>query len=171
MSVKVVTLDVREDLRQGREPFSRIMQTVAGLAADEMLCLLAPFEPRPLFPVLARQGFSHRSGRIANGDWEVWFERGAGAPASLPREAAVAAPSAAPVQNPGVVEVDARGLETPQPLVKILEAVATLPPTGRLRARTDRRPMHLYAQLAERGLVGETEEQSDGSYVTQIQHA
>ncbi len=171
MSVKVVTLDVREDLRQGREPFSRIMQTVAGLAADEMLRLLAPFEPRPLFPVLARQGFSHRTGRIANGDWEVWFERGVAAPAAPPSEVAVAAPSAAPAQNTGVVEVDARGLEPPQPLVRILEAVATLPPTGRLRARTDRRPMHLYAQLAERGLVGETEEQSDGSYVTQIHHA
>jgi TusA-related sulfurtransferase len=64
--------------------------------------------------------------------------------------------------------VDARGLEPPQPLVKILEALATLPEGARLRARTDRRPMHLYAQLEERGFVGESEEQEDGSFVTHV---
>jgi hypothetical protein len=37
-----------------------------------------------------------------------------------------------------------------------------------LRARTDRRPMHLYAQLEERGFVGETQEQTDGSFVTNV---
>jgi TusA-related sulfurtransferase len=67
-----------------------------------------------------------------------------------------------------VIEVDARGLEPPQPLVKILEALASLPQGARLRARTDRRPMHLYAQLEERGFVGESEEQKDGSFVTLI---
>jgi quercetin dioxygenase-like cupin family protein/uncharacterized protein (DUF2249 family) len=71
--------------------------------------------------------------------------------------------------NPGeAVEVDARGLEPPQPLVKILESLGTLTPGGRLRARTDRRPMHLYSQLEERGFTGETEEQPDGSFLTQI---
>ena len=66
------------------------------------------------------------------------------------------------------VEVDARGLEPPQPLVKILEAVAMLPEAARLRARTDRRPMHLYARLEELGFVGETKEESDGSFITHI---
>ncbi|HPU55354.1 MAG TPA: DUF2249 domain-containing protein, partial [Verrucomicrobiota bacterium] len=66
------------------------------------------------------------------------------------------------------VEVDARGLEPPQPLVTILEALATLPERAVLLARTDRRPMHLYAELEARGFVGRTEEQSDGSFVTHI---
>ena len=64
--------------------------------------------------------------------------------------------------------MDARGLEPPQPLVKILEALATLPAGAQLRARTDRRPMHLYAQLEERGFTGESEEQKDGSFVTHV---
>ena len=72
------------------------------------------------------------------------------------------------VMNEILILVDARGLEPPQPLVKILEALAGLPEGARLRARTDRRPMHLYAQLQERGFVGETEEQEDGSFVTHI---
>jgi len=79
--------------------------------------------------------------------------------ASCKRAAADAAP---------VVEVDARGLEPPQPLVKILESVAALPAGAELRACTDRRPMHLYAQLKERGFAAVTEEQPDGTFLTHI---
>jgi quercetin dioxygenase-like cupin family protein/uncharacterized protein (DUF2249 family) len=66
------------------------------------------------------------------------------------------------------VDVDARGLEPPQPMVKILEALSTLRTGQQLRARTDRRPMLLYPQVEERGFKAETEEQSDGSFITQI---
>jgi tRNA 2-thiouridine synthesizing protein A len=52
--------------------------------------------------------------------------------------------------------------------VKILEALATWPEGARLRALTDRRPMHLYAQLEERGFVAESQEQKDGSFVTHV---
>lgn len=66
------------------------------------------------------------------------------------------------------VTVDVRGLEPPQPLVRILETLATLPGDVALRAHTDRRPMHLYAQLELRGFAGESEEQTDGSFITHI---
>jgi uncharacterized protein (DUF2249 family) len=176
MSLKTVTLDVREDLRRGREPFSRIMQTVSGLKADEQLLLIAPFEPKPLFGVLAQHGFSHEATPTAAGDWEVLFTRGPGqtvppgessAPASQsPRSSAQSSGA-----TPAVVDVDARGLEPPQPLVKILEALASLPAGAVLRARTDLRPMHLYAQLKARGFTGQTQEQSDGSFLTTIRPA
>jgi hypothetical protein len=52
--------------------------------------------------------------------------------------------------------------------VKILEAVSALPPGASLCARTDRRPMHLYAKLEARGFFGETQEQPDGSCITHI---
>jgi TusA-related sulfurtransferase len=69
------------------------------------------------------------------------------------------------------VMLDARGLEPPQPLVVILEALESLPPGVPLRACTDRRPMHLYALLEQRGFTGETEEQHDGSFITTIRRA
>ncbi|MFN7141757.1 MAG: DUF2249 domain-containing protein, partial [Limisphaerales bacterium] len=65
-------------------------------------------------------------------------------------------------------DVDVRGLEPPQPMVAILEAVSSLSPGAELKARTDRRPLHLYPQLIERGYSGQTEELSDGSFVTYI---
>jgi uncharacterized protein (DUF2249 family) len=67
--------------------------------------------------------------------------------------------------------VDARGLEPPQPLVVILEALMRLPEGAELQARTDRRPMHLYGHLEERGFTGTTEEQPDGSFLTTIRRA
>ena len=167
MSENIVTLDVREDLRQGREPFSKIMNAVAQLQADEKLLLVAPFEPAPLFSVLGKQGFDHKSKQIQSGDWEVLFARQSGeAVAFVPQER----PScgAVKIEPTEIIEVDARGLEPPQPMVKILEALAVLPAGAELRAHTDRRPMHLYSQLEERGFAGETEEQNDGSFITTI---
>ena len=57
---RTVTLDVREDIKRGREPFSRIMQAVASLGAGDDLVIIAPFEPTPLYAILAQRGFSHR---------------------------------------------------------------------------------------------------------------
>ena len=73
--------------------------------------------------------------------------------------------------NESPVTLDARGLEPPQPLVVILEALAGLPEGAEMRACTDRRPMHLYALLEQRGFTGETEEQHDGSFITTIRRA
>jgi uncharacterized protein (DUF2249 family) len=167
MSHNVVTLDVREDLRQGREPFSKIMQTVAALQVNEELILIAPFQPTPLFGVLAAQGFSYRAQETPAGEWEVTFTRDGGATAPKPTKLP-AVPRRAPCGATPVLDVDARGLEPPQPLVKILEALATLPIGAQLRAQTDRRPMHLYTHLEERGFTGETEEQADGHFVTYV---
>lgn len=69
------------------------------------------------------------------------------------------------------VDVDARGLFPPQPLVVILEALSRLPEGAAVRARTDRRPLHLYPLLQQRGFIGESEEQHDGSFVTIIRRA
>jgi hypothetical protein len=37
------------------------MQTVAGLKENEQLRLIAPFEPAPLYAVLAQRGYAHQS--------------------------------------------------------------------------------------------------------------
>jgi len=66
------------------------------------------------------------------------------------------------------VELDARGLEAPQPMMKILEALVNLPAGSRFTARTDRRPVHLYPLLAERGFTNQSEELHDGSFITHI---
>jgi uncharacterized protein (DUF2249 family) len=169
MSANTITLDVREDLRAGREPFSKIMTAVSGLAATESLLIIAPFEPVPLFHVLGKQGFAYESKRTPAGDWQVLFSRNGVATVTASAGRVTAWDCGCETgKTTDIVDLDARGLEPPQPLVTILEALSTLPHGATLRARTDRRPMHLYAQLESRGFAGESEEQPDGSFITHI---
>lgn len=65
-------------------------------------------------------------------------------------------------------EVDARGLEPPEPMMRILAAVETLQPGATIRARTDRRPVHLHAELHARGVHYSSEQASDETWITTI---
>ena len=167
MNNNTVTLDVREDLRNGREPFTKIMSAAAALRQGGNLLIVAPFRPVPLFGVLKKLGFSHTAKPTQSGDWEVLFTRESDAPTlnPTPKQTHIPKTQVKPI------EVDARGLEPPQPLVKILEALTELPEGAELNARTDRRPVHLYAQLEQRGFTGETTEQPDGSFLTHVRRS
>ena len=170
MSNHIITLDVRDEIRQGGKPCGLITQAVASLKPNQSLRLIAPFEPVPLFDLLGSQGYGHRATPLPDGDWEVVFSRELPVEGPKPRAAEHAGCGCGDAIGEDPVEVDARGLEPPQPMVRILEALANLPDGAEVRARTDRRPMHLYAQLEARGFQGETKEQPDGSYVTHIRH-
>lgn len=142
------------------------MQAIGDLGPDEDLLLIAPFEPVPLISVLQKSGLGYESRQSKTGDWEVRFSR------SLPRQSVPAGPPpTAAENNVSGLNVDARGLEPPQPLVRILEALQSLSRGTVLRARTDRRPIHLFAQLESRGFNSVCAQQSDGSFITHIRHA
>lgn len=151
---KRVDLDVRDDIRRGEEPFARIMAAVKGLGRDQVLVLRAPFEPIPLYDVLGKRGFGHWTECRSGADWSVWFYR-------EPPPAGVAPKRAeAPAHEPahGTISIDVRGLEPPQPMVRVLELVESLEPGQRLEVLHDRRPLFLYPQLDAQGLLHETEE-------------
>ncbi len=65
--------------------------------------------------------------------------------------------------------MDVRGQEPPQPMMNIFAELEKLPPGGILRALTDRKPVHMLAELNARGFDHESTEQSDGSWVNVIQ--
>jgi uncharacterized protein (DUF2249 family) len=69
------------------------------------------------------------------------------------------------------IEVDARGLEPPEPLIRILGALENLTSGGTLRARTDREPCHLFEEAAQRGYRHECRAQPDGGWLTTLTHA
>jgi uncharacterized protein (DUF2249 family) len=150
----LVDLDVREELRAGREPFARIMGAVRDLAPGSVLRLRAIFEPAPLYGVLAKKGLSHFTERIASDDWRVWFFRDAGAPA------APSAPQSAITEGDDVVILDVRDLEPPEPMVRTFEALETLPRGKTLVQLNVRVPQFLLPKLDERGFSYEIHEQS-----------
>jgi uncharacterized protein (DUF2249 family) len=148
----LVHLDVREDIRRGQEPFARIIAAAKGLAPGEVLVLRAPFEPVPLYRALDRMGFGHWTERRAEDDWSVWFHR---AGAATARDTSRRA-------GDGPRTIDVRGLEPPEPMVRILEAVEGLRAGDAIEVLHERRPMFLYPQLDERGFSHETDESEPG---------
>ncbi|MBE3561383.1 MAG: DUF2249 domain-containing protein [Ktedonobacteraceae bacterium] len=70
------TLDVRPDLARGDEPFVRIMEAAEATRPGEILAVIAPFEPVPLYNVLAERGFTHETRKIAADEWIVHFQSG-----------------------------------------------------------------------------------------------
>lgn len=158
-SMSVVELDVREELSKGGEPFSRIMAAVANLGEREVLHLRAPFEPVPLFAVMQKRGFAHHTEQHADDDWSVWFYRENVAnefptAATKPAQPAIAAQgdvgdAIVPARNE--VWLDVTDMEPPEPLVRTLEALESLPQDSVLVQRNLRVPQFLLPILGERG--------------------
>lgn len=73
MQANIITLDVREEVRAGREPFPRIMEAIGRLRDGDSLRVIAPFEPRPLIGLLTAQGFDAEVTALTDGDFEVVF--------------------------------------------------------------------------------------------------
>lgn len=178
----VVEIDVREDLRSGNEPFSKIMAAVAALGESEVLRLRATFEPVPLFTVLGKRGFVHESEEHGADDWSVWFWRpspgGAGGtgpsssatttPAPV-AEPAMAGAASEPASEPATADalgegdgktlrLDVRGLNPPEPLMRTLAALETLPDGHQLLQINARVPQFLFPMLVERGFACEVDE-------------
>ncbi len=69
------------------------------------------------------------------------------------------------------IRVDNRGLEPPEPMVRILGRLAELGPEDALVAHNDREPILLYPKLAARGFTFDAQRQADGSYLVTIRRA
>jgi TusA-related sulfurtransferase len=67
--------------------------------------------------------------------------------------------------------VDARGLEPPEPMEKVMQTLALLRPAQTIRLLLHREPFPLYPILAERGYRHATTPQDDGSYVILIRQS
>ncbi len=183
---RIVDVDVREDLRAGREPFRRILDAARALPPGNVLRVRAIFEPVPLYAVLGKQALTHFTERLAADDWRVWFHRDS----SIERTQTTRQPSAPephakqpdpdppnPKLKPEVASeedvllIDVRGLEPPEPMVRTLEALAVMPRGKTLVQINVRVPQFLLPKLKERGFTYEIREQSEDIVRLFIRHA
>ncbi len=67
--------------------------------------------------------------------------------------------------------IDARGLEPPEPMEKVLQTLALLRPGQTIQLLLHREPFPLYPILAERGYRHETRMAADGSYAILIRQS
>lgn len=149
-SAPVRELDVRPMLASGQGPLVPIMDAVRQLPPGMALRIIAPFEPAPLYAKLGDAGFDHVTLERDDGAFEITF---------TPRS----------VRRPDPVLLDLRGLEPPQPMLRVLEEVEALPEGGVVVALTRFHPVHLLEILEQRGFEAESAEQADGSHETIVQ--
>ncbi len=141
-----------------------------------MLRVRAIFEPAPLYFVLGSQGLDHWTEQLAEDDWRVWFfesageAAGAAPPAGDVAAAATMSPPAAS-DDGDVVILDVRGLEPPEPMVRTLEALETLPAGKTLVQINVREPKFLLPMLENRGFKYEVREQGPTLVRTFIRRA
>lgn len=168
----VVELDVRDDLRQGREPFQRIMAAKEAIPPGGALKLRAIFEPAPLYGVLGSQGFEHWTEQLGDEDWVVWFWRVAPeAVEASARPDREGAPGQSSEGGDGIVVLDVRGLEPPEPMVRTLAALDALPRGQTLVQLNVREPRFLLPKLEEQGFEYEVKRQSEDLVRVFIRHA
>jgi uncharacterized protein (DUF2249 family) len=171
---RMVDVDVRDDLRSGREPFARIMAARQGLPPGAVLRVRAIFEPVPLYAIMERQGLAHWTERLAEDDWRVWFHPAPSADAAAPRApeaAADAETGGGDGVEDGTLVLDVRGLEPPEPMVRTLQALETLAPGGTLVQINDRVPRFLLPEAEARGFIAEVREQAGGPVRVFFRHA
>jgi len=171
---RIVEVDVRDELRAKREPFAKIMAAVRTLDDDTMLRVRAIFEPAPLVSVLGVRGFTCETEQHDVEDWSLWAWRDdAATPAgpAEPRPDAIADQNAEAVAAKNEVWLDVRDLEPPEPMMRTLAALETLPAGHVLIHMNTRVPQFLLPMLVERGFVYEIEHLDSGNVLVRIQRA
>ncbi len=160
---KIVDLDVRPELEAGRDPFNLIVRTLGGIQEDAVLHLIIHFEPVPLYAVLKMKGYDHATEQ-SGGLWHVYFYK-AGAPVSNAPVAGQGAPSESGQKT---IEIDVRGLEPPEPMVKIIEMLPQVGADTTLLVHHHREPLMLYDKLEHLGFKASAEKINEGYYHVRI---
>lgn len=171
-------LDVRPISCQQKHAL--ILHRWAVLAPGEHFVLVNDHDPVPLYYQFAAQfpdSFEWEYLVAGPDEFHVKITRLKATPEPVSRASMPPGPpwrnnvgvaAAANVCGASAPAVDARGLEPPEPMLRILSALETLASGGVLRARTDRRPIHLLPELDARSVQHESEEQPDGSWITTL---
>lgn len=148
-----------------RQKHALIFQRWSALAVGEHFVLVNDHDPVPLYYQFAGQypgAFTWDYLERGPEQFQVKITRIAATPSAV--ELRPPTGGCASTRNAGAL-LDVRGLEPPEPMLHILAAIETVPAGGQLRALTDRKPVHLLAELETRGISHASHEQADGSWL------
>ncbi len=165
-TIDLTHLDVRRIPCSAKHP--QIFQRWAEIPVGGHFVLINDHDPVPLyyqFEALFRGAFTWEYLVDGPMEYQIKITRLAlsvfATPPPPPRRAPLPT-GAAPLQ------LDLRGLEPPEPMLRILTTLENLPVGTRFQARTDRQPLHLFPELTARGARHSSESLRDGSWLTTI---
>ena len=152
----IVDLDVRGILKEGKDPFNKIMEALSTLSDNSALRIINTFEPTPLISILAKKGYSYNTVVVEKQLVHTYFKKKGKLNNSETKEI---------IQDNGseevttilksfgtnVREVDVRLLEMPLPMASILNELSELPDDHLLYVHHKKIPQFLFPELTERG--------------------
>ncbi|MFC5465473.1 DUF2249 domain-containing protein [Lederbergia graminis] len=172
MERNIVELDVREQLKKKLEPFQLIMNTVKNLKEEDIFVLHATFKPTPLLGLLKMKGYVHKVEKIDKNHWVVSFVNKKYKhflEIDENMEVTKKKKMEAIDREPKIIELNNRGLEPPQPMMRTLAALDRSLPGDKVHIHNDRVPVFLIEELKRLGCPFDIDEQSDGSAKVKIQ--
>lgn len=150
-----------------REKHARIFQRWVSLSVGDFFVLLNDHDPVPLYYQFEAQfpgAFSWDYLERGPEDFRVKITRLAPHPEALD---VTQLPAGCGDHHREVrVNVDARGLQPPEPMMRILAEMDAVMTGGTLTALTDREPVHLIAELKARGVAASPQLRADGVWMT-----
>jgi uncharacterized protein (DUF2249 family) len=150
---QLVQLDVRPMLAGGTDPFQLIMGKISELGEGQVLGVINTFTPAPLIAVLKRQGFSAYTEMINDQLEQTYFYKDPGAPKPVTTANESIRTHWDEVNArfaDNLVFADVRGVEMPEPMIRILAALDTLPEGKALFVYHNKLPVFLLPELTER---------------------
>lgn len=150
-----VQLDVRPILAGGTDPLQRILGALQQLQRGQVLEIINSFEPRPLRSLLAKRGFSSYAETLQENLVHTYFARVEEQPIPVTEAAGEPQPpgnwtAMLELRKDGLRKLDVRGLEKPQPMLRVLAALDALNPGEALLVDHERVPVFLLTELADR---------------------
>jgi hypothetical protein len=152
---KVIDLDVREMLKEGKDPFNVIMNALSKLSSDSVLKIINTFEPTPLISILSKKGYIHITSEIEKQLVYTYFKKDS--PTTCNNNELSDNNSLEEITKvlksfgTNIKELDVSHLEMPLPMAMILNELPSLPKDYILLVNHNRVPKFLFPELAERG--------------------
>lgn len=147
------TLDVRNDLAKGNDPFNIIIKALEKINAGETLLLVNSFVPYPLIKILERKGYTITVKQLADDIVHTYLQKPKHNVPDGIDDTTGYQPFEELIQlyDGKMVTTDVRHLPMPQPMLHILEQLEN-PPAGKaLFVHHKKIPMFLLPELKQNG--------------------
>lgn len=164
----IITLDVRDHLASGKDPFQKIIQTLASMPSESILLLINTFEPIPLINILKKKGFEYYTEAQDSNTIYTYLKNTGNKTLKGLRD--TEPPAARSVDFAKTVEkykskmkeIDVRSLEMPLPMITILHELEVLPEGYALFVNHKKIPQFLLPELKEKNFCWLIDDAGEG---------
>jgi len=156
-TANITTIDVREDIVSGNDPFLKIMEAVKQLPFGTIFLIINTFEPVPLIKILQKKGFEYYTKHQSEGLVHTYFKKNYTEEKQMLGDT-IGSNIMVRMEFDEVKakffgkirEIDVRNMEMPLPMVSILEELENLPSGTALFVHHKKIPQYLFPELKER---------------------